>query len=77
MSFAGQDGTGVFEVYGTVRAPDPDALVVAPFALTLDEAPGPQRFFALAHDAPASEDELRAALRDGAASWASVELTKP
>jgi len=76
VSFAGQDGTGEFEIYGTVRAVDGDSLLVAPHALVLDDAPGPQRFFALAHDAPASEAELRAALADGAPSWASVELRK-
>ncbi len=76
VSFAGRDGTGAVEVYGTVRASDPDAMVVAPFALTLDDAPGPQWFFALAHDAPASDAELAEALRRRPGEWSAVELRR-
>lgn len=76
VSLAGRDGTGEIEIYGSVRASDPNALVVAPFALTLDEAPGPQEFFALAHDAPASEAELAASIRRGDGEWRSVRLRR-
>jgi hypothetical protein len=76
VSLAGRDGTGKVEIYGTVRASDPSALVVAPFALTLDEAPGPQDFFALAHDAPASEAELEASILRGDGEWRTIRLRR-
>ena len=47
VSFAGMDGDGDVEVYGSLPAEASPEWRNAPFALTLDDSPGPQRFYAV------------------------------
>ena len=64
VAIAGRDGTGAIEVY-TTSAPTGVGLVRAPFALTLDGAPGIQELFVLGSGVPLSEGEVKAAVRTG------------
>lgn len=57
VTFAGRDGTGSVEVYGTVPAAGP-GLRPAPFALTLDDSAGEQQFFAILTDERPQADAL-------------------
>jgi hypothetical protein len=75
-SFAGQDGTGALEMYGTVEVDPAQGLQPAPFALELDGAPGPQTFYVLAHDVPMTTSELEAAFRAGTGDVRTVVLPK-
>ncbi len=59
---AGRDGTGTVEVYGPVHPARPEGLQPAPFSLTLDDAAGPQEFFAVRSDRPLDADAVKAAL---------------
>ena len=61
VTFAGRDGLGVVEVYGTVLG-DHDGLQDAPFALTLDDSPGDQQFFAVLSDMRPGAGEVEAFL---------------
>lgn len=60
VTLAGRDAEGTVEVYGTV--PASDGLAPAPFALTLDDSKGEQRFFAILTDAKPAPDEVVQAL---------------
>ena len=76
VSFAGQDGLGEIEVYGTVEADPGQGLQPAPFALELDDAPGPQTFFLLGHDTALSDEELARAFRSRSGDLRMVVLPK-
>lgn len=65
-SFGGIDGEGNTEVYGTFSTAG-EGLENAPFALTLDDAPGRQRFFALFTWEQPSERTVRDAISSGQA----------
>ena len=65
-SFGGVDEAGNTEVYGTFST-DGEGLQNAPFALTLDETPGRQRFFALFTWERPTEDTVRQSIRSGEA----------
>jgi hypothetical protein len=79
VTFAGRDGLGVVEVYGTVLGDD-DGLQDAPFALTLDDSPGDQQFFAVLSDMRPAAGEVEAFLagtrRMPGAVVASIVLRK-
>lgn len=60
---AGRDGTQRIEIYGEL--PPHSELFPAPFALTLDDAPGPQEFFVVSANHPLSHAEVEAAIRHG------------
>ncbi|MCB9758940.1 MAG: zf-HC2 domain-containing protein [Alphaproteobacteria bacterium] len=61
VTFAGVDGTGQVEVYGTFTANGPQAGVsAAPFALTLDDTPGDQTFFAYFTESAPQPGEVKA-----------------
>jgi len=62
VTLAGRDGTGAVEIYGTVPADGP-GLATAPFALTLDAAPGSQAFYAVMTDRRPDPSALDQALR--------------
>lgn len=64
IALAGRDGTGRIEVW-TTNAPTGIGLVRAPFALTLDDAPGPQELFVVGSDRPLDEAAVKAALGGG------------
>ncbi len=78
VSFAGMDGDGAVEVYGVVPAEPSPEWHNAPFALTLDDSPGPQRFYAVfTYDRPSDEQVVDALLgHDDQAIVASVRLEK-
>lgn len=58
VTLAGRDGKGTVEIYGTLPAQGP-GMKTAPFALTLDDTPGDQEFFAVLTDTrPAPEDVI-------------------
>ncbi|MFZ5481598.1 MAG: anti-sigma factor family protein [Myxococcota bacterium] len=61
VTLAGRDGTGTVEVYATVPGDGP-GLKTAPFALTLDESPGDQEFFAVLTDSKPDPDAVIEAL---------------
>ena len=65
-SFGGLDEAGNAEVYGTVSTSG-EGIETAPFALTLDDAPGRQRFFALFTWERPSEDTVRQSISSGQA----------
>ncbi len=65
-SFGGLDEAGNTEVYGTVSTTG-EGIETAPFALTLDDAPGRQRFFALFTWERPSEDTVRQSISSGQA----------
>ena len=52
VAFAGRDHTGVVELYGGRPVPPGPGMRNAPFALALDDAPGPQEFFVILSDRP-------------------------
>jgi hypothetical protein len=62
VTLAGKDGLGQVEIYGTVPSTG-TALGTAPFSLTLDDTPGPQRFYAIAGDRKLDPAEVLGALR--------------
>lgn len=64
IALAGRDGTGTVEVY-TTTAPTGIGLVQAPFALTLDGAPGVQELFVVSSKSPLDEGSVKAAVRSG------------
>jgi hypothetical protein len=61
ITLVGRDGTGQIEVYKTLH-PEGEGLRPAPFALTLDDASGPQEFWIIASDAPIAMDEIADAI---------------
>lgn len=63
IGLAGRDGTGAVEVYG-VLVPEGEGLHPAPFGLALDDAPGPQVFYAVTGGADLDEAAVRAAVRE-------------
>ena len=76
VTLAGRDGTGTLEVYRTVETAGRSGLTMAPFALELDDAPGPQTFLVLAHEAPLDEAALRARLTKGDGDLQTITLDK-
>lgn len=75
-TLAGRDGTGSVEVYGTVPVGGQTGLVEAPFSLVLDDAPGPQTFFVLGHDAPLDEATVARHVQDGTGDLTEIVLDK-
>jgi hypothetical protein len=66
VTFAGVDGAGLVEVYGTTpTAADTSSWQPAPFSLILDDAPGFQRLLVLFTDAPPPPDEVVEAIGAG------------
>lgn len=57
-ALAGRDGTGTLEVYGSFE-PLPVGLQPTPFALTLDDAPGPQEFFVVTSEAELAPERVK------------------
>lgn len=57
VTLAGRDGEGTVEVYGTLPAQGP-GMKTAPFALTLDDTPGDQEFFAVLTDTRPAPEEV-------------------
>ena len=75
VSFAGMDGRGDVEVYGSLPAEASPEWRNAPFALTLDDSPGPQRFYAVfTFDRPSDHAVERALL--GGDDRAIVEVVR-
>ncbi len=80
VTLAGRDVRGSVEVYGTIPADGP-GLRAAPFSLTLDDAGGEQRFYAVLTDARPRPEDVQVALgvepvRMDRADVASVVLLK-
>ena len=75
-TLAGQDGTGSVEIYDTLDVAGQTGLIEAPFALELDDAPGPQAFFLLVHDEPLAADIIQDHVRDGTGELTRVVLDK-
>ncbi|MEZ4238668.1 MAG: zf-HC2 domain-containing protein [Myxococcota bacterium] len=61
VAIAGRDHTGVVDVF-TTDAPTGVGLVQAPFALTLDDAPGVQELFVVTADRPLDPGTVKAAV---------------
>ncbi|MFK7927241.1 MAG: hypothetical protein AB8H79_03585 [Myxococcota bacterium] len=59
VTLAGRDGTGEIEVYDSIEVRGREGLIQAPFGLVLDDAPGPQEFFALGHDEPLTARDVQ------------------
>ncbi len=76
VTLAGADGTGQIEVWGHAEALG-DHLQPAPFALTLDDAPGPQIFYVIAADHALSEEEALSAIEGTLENTKVLELTVP
>jgi hypothetical protein len=79
VTIAGRDAKGTVEIYQTV--PASAGLTAAPFALTLDDAPGDQAFFAVLTDTRPDPDAVVEALssdpvRMDAGEIASLVLRK-
>lgn len=64
VAIAGRDATGEVQVF-TTQAPTGIGLVRAPFALTLDGAPGAQELFVVGADRALTEAEVKAAVTHG------------
>ncbi|MEQ1504059.1 MAG: hypothetical protein ABMB14_17585 [Myxococcota bacterium] len=64
VALAGRDDSGEIEVY-TTGAPTGIGLVRAPFALTLDGAPGDQELFVIGSDLPLEPVQVKAAVATG------------
>ena len=64
IALAGRDGSGAVEIY-TTDAPTGVGLVRAPFALTLDDAPGVQELFVVGGDVPLDARLVTAAVTTG------------
>lgn len=64
VALAGRDGSGQIEVY-TTDAPTGVGLVRAPFALTLDDAPGVQELFVIGAGVPLDARSVRSAVTTG------------
>ena len=75
-TLAGQDGTGSVEIYDTLDVAGQTGLIEAPFALELDDAPGPQAFFLLVHDEPLAADIIQDHVRDDTGELTRVVLDK-
>lgn len=79
VSLAGRDGRGTVEVYGTLPVTRDGlvngGLMNAPFALTLDDAPGPQVFYAVLTDTRPDSAELLGSLRRDPARIPGAEVT--
>lgn len=73
VSLAGRDGAGTVEVYGTLPVTR-DGLMNAPFALTLDDSPGPQVFYAVLTDTRPDSAELLGSLRRDPARIPGAEV---
>jgi hypothetical protein len=73
VTFAGRDGGGAVEVYGTVPV-SANGPTNAPFALTLDDSPGPQAFYAILTDQHPDADVLVAALARDPSHIAGAEV---
>lgn len=76
VTLAGKDGGGTLEVWGTAEALG-DHLQPAPFGLTLDDAPGPQVFYAIASDTPLDLAGVEAAISGDADNARVRTLTVP
>lgn len=63
VGLAGRDGTGEVEVYGVLAPPSP-GLHPAPFGLALDDAPGPQVFFAVPGGPDLQADAVERTVRE-------------
>jgi len=63
VGLAGRDGTGEVEVYGVLTPPSP-GLHPAPFGLALDDAPGPQVFFAVPGGPDLQADAVERTVRE-------------
>ena len=61
VGFGGIDGSGAVEVYGMTTG-EGEGLQNAPFALTLDDSPGTQRFVAVFSDEELDEGAVREAI---------------
>ncbi len=61
VHFGGVDGSGRLEVYGRATA-EGEGLENAPFALTLDDTPGDQRFVAVFSDEELDPEQLEQAI---------------
>lgn len=64
VSLAGRDGRGTIELYGTTAAQG--GVEAAPFALTLDDTPGDQVFYAVFTAQAPTPEQLRAVVGGGA-----------
>ncbi len=64
VTFVGRDGSGEIEVYKSIT-PRGTGLQPAPFALTLDDAPGPQEFWVIASDRSLDGEEIADAIDGG------------
>lgn len=64
VALAGRDASGQIEVY-TTEAPTGIGLVRAPFALTLDDAPGVQELFVVGASVPLDASDVRTAVASG------------
>jgi len=63
VTFAGQDGTGTVEVYGTFPAEvGEQGWQAAPFALTLDDTAGIQKFYAVFTSDPPTPESVELSL---------------
>lgn len=76
VTLAGQDGTGEVEVYDTIEVNGRQGLIQAPFGLVLDDAPGPQVFYALGHDDDLDEVTIRRHIEDESGDLRRVEVPK-
>ena len=74
ITLVGRDGTDAIEVWGTTE-PMGNHLQPAPFALTLDDSPGPQQFFLLASDGPLDRATIREAVEGEAPGVRLTHLT--
>lgn len=74
VTLAGRDGTGAVELWGVVQ-PEATGLTPADFALTLDDAPGPQTFYAIGASRPLTLDEVHEVLAGKLrADWLTEEV---
>jgi len=62
ITLVGRDGSGSIEVYGTLEPEVAGKLQPAPFALTLDDATGPQEFWVVASDTPLNDGDIEDAI---------------
>ncbi len=81
VTFAGQDTTGEVEVYGTFPAEvGEQGWQAAPFALTLDDATGIQRFYAVFTSDPPTPESVQSSLAEEGSvpggETESIHLTK-
>lgn len=74
VTLAGKDGLGQVEIYGTVPGEDV-AIATAPFSLTLDDTPGPQRFYAIVADRKHEASEVLRSLGVEPVAVAGAEVS--